>query len=306
MNDLTHQQESQPGVPPRSNATGTSWRVRGWRVLRFVALSYTVFIIVLMINEHRLVYPGSKYPRGNWNPDFPMEEISFQSQDGTPLVGWYLPFPGATETALVCHGNGENVAQSSVHTGLKFQSALNANVFVFDYRGFGKSEGSPFEQGVLEDAEAALAWLNEKTNTRPGDVVMVGHSIGGGPAVHMADKYGAKALFLQRTFASLVEPAQNKYWFVPVTLIMRNRFESADKIKDCAVPLHQSHGDKDRLVPIESGRKLFEQSPAKLKRFFVNEGQNHWAPLPLSYWSSVREFIDEVNQNENAKNQTPQ
>lgn len=267
--------------------------LRKWLI--YLTIFYVLFVGLLALNENYLVYPGSNASRGNWEPSFKFEEINFQSGDGTNLVGWYMPLEGADEYVLLCHGNAENVAQSAQHSGLKFQAALNANIFVFDYRGYGKSEGSPNEEGVLSDAEAALNWLNQRTGTKPDDIVLVGHSIGGGPAVHLAAKYGGKALYLQRTFASIVEPAQSKYWFVPVSLIMQNRYESARKIKGCEVPLHQSHGDLDSLVPIESGRKVFDNSAAKHKQFFVNKGKGHWHQLPLAYWQSARDFLHAIN-----------
>ena len=265
------------------------------RLLAFLAFLYVGLVVMLAVSEPYLVYPGSKINRGNWEPDFEFEEVSFEGADGIKIAGWFLPRPGAKETVLVCHGNAENVAQSSASTGRKFQDALNANVFVFDYRGYGKSEGTPFEEVITTDTEMAMHWLNERTNTMPNDVIVVGHSIGGGPAVHVASKLGAKAMFLQRTFASLVEPAQDKYWFVPVNLIMQNRYPSAEKIKNCSVPLHQSHPEGDTLVPIESGRKLFDASPAAIKEFFEFSDANHWDPLPLEYWESVRSFLARIN-----------
>ena len=296
MIDQADEKSSNDEALPTSNLKSTkifgSWR----KPIIYLAIFYAMFVGLLAVNENSLVYPGSSPKRGNWNPDFRFEEVNFESKDGTRLVGWYLPCEGATETVLICHGNAENVAQSSEHSGIKFQAALNANVFVFDYRGYGKSEGSPYEAGVLADAEAALDWLNNKTETKAEDVILVGHSIGGGPAVHLASKMGAKAIFLQRTFASLVEPAQNKYWFIPVSLIMRNRFESAEKIKTCASPIHQSHGDLDSLVPIESGRKVYANSPATIKEFYVNKGRGHWDRLPSGYWQSVQEFVTRINQ----------
>ena len=279
------------------NHRGTKSTLGRWlrRIFLFVFIPYFALIGLLVLNESSLVYPGSSPKRGNWEPRFPHEEISFTSSDGTELVGWYLPQPGATEEVLVCHGNAENVAQSSAHTGLKFQAVLNANVFVFDYRGYGKSKGSPHEQGVLQDAKAAMHWLCKKSNKKPTEINVVGHSIGGGPAVYLASQLGAKTVYLQRTFSSLVEPAQNKYWFVPVSLVMRNRFESSERIKACSTPLHQSHGDLDNLVPIWSGRKLFDNSPADMKTFFINEGKGHWDALPMRYWDSVKRFNDRVN-----------
>ena len=264
--------------------------------LGYGLVMYIFLVGFIAINETYLVYPVSKYPHGEWEPDFEFEEITLISKDGTKLVGWYLPFPGATENALVCHGNAENVSQAATHYGLKFQSALNANIFLADYRGYGKCQGEPFEQGILEDVEVAMDWLCAKAGCEPDQIIVAGHSIGGGPTVHLAASKGAKAIFLQRTFSSLVEPAANQYWFIPVYYIMRNRYPSAERISNCNVPLHQSHGDLDTLVPIESGHKLFDASPAALKKFFVNTGGGHWGRLPLRYWDEVRQFIADVNQ----------
>ena len=177
-----------------------------------------------MANETNLVYPGSKYPRGNWQPtDFEFEEMEFTSSDGTKLYGWFLPVDEPKsgsdvaedqgvekrDVVLLCHGNGENIAQSAVNNGIYFRHYLNADVFVFDYRGFGKSEGTPDEPGVLADSEAALTLLCDKTGCSCSEVILVGHSIGGGPAIHLASKYGCKMLILQRTFSKLTAPAQN-------------------------------------------------------------------------------------------------
>ena len=264
------------------------------RLAMFSAVLYGGLLVLLCFAENSMVYPGSKYPRGDWKPAFVFEEYEFESGDGTKLVGWYLPQPGATETVLVCHGNAENVAQSSPHMGYALRSVLNANVFTFDYRGYGKSEGSPNEAGVLADAEASLAWLSEKTGKPTSEIIVVGHSIGGGPATHLGSVNPLRALILQRTFASIVEPAQDRYWFVPVSMLMQNRFPSAEKIKKCQAPLFQSHGDSDQIVPIESGRKIFDNSPATQKEFFELKNANHWEPYPNEYWMRLRDFVSRI------------
>ncbi|MDB2687648.1 alpha/beta hydrolase, partial [Mariniblastus sp.] len=201
-------------------------------------------------------------------------------------------------TILHCHGNGENIAQVGAFTAKQFSQVLQANVFIFDYRGFGKSEGSPYEAGVKEDADAALAWLCEKDGVKPADVVIVGHSLGGGLACYLAKKHGCKALILQRTFSSLPDAAARKYWMFPVRLIMRNRLNSAETIKSCDVPLFQSHGEKDTLIPIDLGRKLFDNSPSSKKKFFPVSGMSHWDPLPQQYWVELKAFIEEVDPRE--------
>lgn len=260
-----------------------------------------------MLFETKLVYPGSKFPNGNWQPEnFAFETIEFQSGDGTKLVGWYLPArqasieqtsdgepadPTNTQTVLLCHGNGENAAQSSAYIGDQLRRHLNADVFVFDYRGYGKSEGVPYEAGVLADATAAYQWLQQKSGKQAGEIILVGHSIGGGPAVHLASQFGCKALVLQRTFNSLAAAAQSRYWWLPVRFVIRNPYRSDQKILNCPQPLLQSHGTGDEIIPIELARALFEASPAKNKKFIAHEGGGHLTPLPESYWQTLREFV---------------
>ena len=257
---------------------------------------YAALLVILVLNENRLVYPTPGM-RGDWQPaDISFEEVNFKSKDDTDISGWFLPAPKGLDrpprTLLLCHGNGENVAMATAHMGDELRQFLGANVLVFDYRGYGKSEGAPHEQGILMDAEAAMSWLNKKTDTMPQDVIVVGHSIGGGPACHLASKIGAKALVLQRTFASLPDAAKSNFWFIPVDRIMSNRYPSAEKIRTCDVPLFQSHGDRDYLVPISSGKKIFENSPSKNKQFYLNSGGGHWDRLPKDYWNQLAVFIN--------------
>ena len=270
------------------------------RILIAFIVLYILLVGALLLFENYLVYPRPGM-RGNWQPaDIDFEEVTFESTDGTRITGWYLPCPESqadtAETILYCHGNGENAAMASSKRANRFRNELGANVLVYDYRGYGKSEGSPHEKGILEDTECAMKWLNQKTGTSPDDVIVVGHSIGGGPACHAAWKMGVKAVILQRTFASLPEAAQANFWFVPVHRLMRNRYPSAEKIKTCPQPLFQSHGDKDWLVPIESGRKLFENSPSANKTFFVNPGGGHWDRLPDEYWTQLKTFVKSLEQ----------
>jgi fermentation-respiration switch protein FrsA (DUF1100 family) len=272
------------------------------RLAIIISVGYLAILGTLAYSEHSLVYPGSKYPRGIWEPiNFNHEEVDFQSEDGTRLVGWYLKKPilapagRPDRTVLVCHGNAENVAESAGYTGEYFRHTLIADVFVFDYRGYGKCDGRPCEAGVLADSEAALKWICNKTGKSPMDIIIVGHSLGGGPAVHLAQEYGCKALVLQRTFSSMTDTAQHSYPWLPVRFVMRNHYCSHEKIKTCDCPLYQSHGADDQLIPIELALKLFRSSPSTTKKFSEYSGMGHYDPLPLGYWYDLRDFIDTID-----------
>ena len=282
-----------------------TWKRQLVRAAVLLGLGYVAIIGFLLASETSLVYPGSKYPKGNWEPgNFSYQEIQFHSKDGTTLFGWYLPRPQSVSsetdspnapkpdrTFLLCHGNAENIAESGGYSGNDFRNKFDADLFVFDYRGFGKCEGTPTEPGVLEDSEAALNWLCSKTNKQPTNITLIGHSLGGGPAVHLANKFGCKMLILQRTYSAVCDAGQNQYPWLPVRLLMRNQYLSREKIKTVKDPLFQSHGDADTLIPIELGRIVFDNSPASKKQFFAVEGMAHWDPLPANYWTELERFI---------------
>ena len=156
------------------------------------------------------------------------------------------------------------------------RSTLNAELFVFDYRGFGKSEGVPFEQGVLEDSEAALEWLKNKSGKSSDQIIIAGHSIGGAPAVHLAASQGAKALVLQRTFNAITEPAAYKFPWLPIRYVMRNQLRSVDWIKDFSGPVFQSHGMEDRLIPIRMGREFSTRRQRQTSNFSRSKAWGIW------------------------------
>ena len=323
---LRQKRESRANArPPRKRMT---WKRQLLRAGLIIGLGYIGIIVFLMANETFLVYPGSKYPKGNWQPEnFNYEEVQFNSKDGTKLYGWYLHRPVKTDqgdtkpnqsgevtltetdsqetvafndglTFLHCHGNAENIAEVGQYSGDRFRQTFNADLFTFDYRGFGKSEGTPFEAGVLEDSEAAFQWLCEKTNKQPTDISLIGHSLGGGPAVHLAKKYGCRLIILQRTYSSISDAGQKQYPWLPVRMLMRNQFHSAEKIKDVSAPLFQSHGDADRLIPIELGKQVFDNSPTTNKKFVAVKGMTHWDPLPQNYWTELITFVDSIESGE--------
>lgn len=292
--------DSSVDKPKPGRARGWKSRLRRWTIM--FGSVYLILLLLLLVFERTLVYPGSVIAMGDhWaDTSFEYEEVDLESRDGTKLYGWFLPRTGLEgpgridHTILMFYGNGDNVANFANRMGARLRLEYSADVFIVDYRGFGKSEGLPFEQGVLEDAESAMKWLNEKTGTQPGEVVVLGHSLGGGVAVHVASRMGAKALILQRTFDSLANVAQDRFWWFPIHPLISNRYPSAEKIKHCGVPLFESHGTLDRNVPIRFGRRLFDASPAEVKEFYVIEGGTHHSRLDGSYFKSLGLFLEKI------------
>jgi hypothetical protein len=247
--------------------------------------------------EKSLVFFPSRFPQGNWHPaDLQFEDAWFAAVDGTRLHGWYLPQPFPRAVALYCHGNAGNVAQWA-DAGRVLHDRVGLALLIFDYRGYGRSEGTPSEAGVVADARAARAWLAQRTGVAEGRIVLMGRSLGGGVAVHLAANDGARALVLESTFTSLPDVGKAHYPFLPVRILMQTRLDSLSKIGRYHGPLLQSHGTADRLIPYANGRRLYDAANPP-KRFYPIVGGDHNDPQPPAYYELLAAFLDDLNRQE--------
>ena len=275
------------------------WLKRILRLLRIVATAYLIILVLAMFFENFLVYPGASIPVSGNVENVDCEEIFFTSRDGTKLHGLYFEADSPIGYAVYAHGNGEVVSYTADRAS-HWRDLHQLSIFVFEYRGFGKSEGKPNEKGILEDADAAHHWLAEREKLQLQDIIIWGRSLGGGIAVDTASRNGAKALVLERTFTSLPDAAKHSYPFLPVRLVMKNRYESEKKIKNYDGPLLCSHGIRDWVVPYSLGKRLFEASPSKDKTFVEMPGIGHNAPDTPEYEQARMEFFRRVTSGDSA------
>lgn len=266
-------------------------RKRLRKIATVLATIYLGMLVLLMLLETTLLYPAPPLARGDWQADWlDHEDVYFTSSDGTALHGWYCPMVDARFSILFCHGNGEDVSNLADELDLLRQN-YQANVFAFDYRGYGHSQGRPFEAGILADGEAAQRWLAERIGQEPGQIVLWGRSLGGAVAVHLASRLGAAALVLDRTFSSMVDVAASHYPWLPIRWVMRNRYPSIDKLPRYTGPLIQFHGRPDEIVPYRFAQALFASSHSTNKQFITSDSLFHNDPWPNEYYQRVQEFL---------------
>lgn len=264
-----------------------------WRVVRILLVTYVLVVLLAMWFENSLLFVPFQYPAGEWKPPgLKFEDAEFQAADGTKLHGWYVPADDPSAVILFCHGNAGNVTHRA-DLMRAMQQHIGVTILVFDYRGFGRSEGSPDEQGVLQDARAARAWLAAKTGVAENDIVLMGESIGGAVAVDLAAKDGAKALILEDTFTSIPDVAAYHYPWLPVRLLMRTQLNSLALIGKYQGPLLMAHGDSDTVVPIEFGRRLFDAANEP-KTFIVERGADHNDVRSQKFYEAVRQLLLET------------
>lgn len=240
------------------------------------------------IDELLLFFPA-KYPAGDWSPqNLQFQDIDFTSADQTKLHGWYCPCENPRAVILMTHGNGGNITSRASWVQY-LQKHAKVSVFIFDYRGFGRSTGKPTVEGVLQDSMAARAKLCELASVKDSEMLLMGESLGGAIAVQLAAKSAPRGLILQSTFSSLKDVAKVHYpslaWLVPA-----DRLDSASAIKRYQGPLLQSHGDEDPIVPFASGEKLFDAANEPKSLLTISKaGHNNW--LTEEYLIRLDQFL---------------
>lgn len=254
-------------------------------------IAYLFCVVASMIFEETFIFFPMRYPKGDWQPGWlTFEDAWFRSDDGLRLHGWYAGHEKPRAVVLFCHGNAGNVTHRA-ETLQVLNEHVGVSVLIFDYRGYGRSEGKPDESGILADARAARAWLAERAGVEEQDVVVMGRSVGGAVAVDLAAKDGARALVLESTFSSMPDVAAYHYPWLPVRMMLRTRFDSLAKIRDYHGPLLQSHGDADTIVPYRFGRRLFEAANEP-KQFVTIPNRDHNEPQTREYYQTLIAFLD--------------
>jgi fermentation-respiration switch protein FrsA (DUF1100 family) len=222
----------------------------------------------------------------------PFDDVSFTADDGVQLHGWFVP--GESDvTWLWFHGNAGNISHRLENLRL-LHDELRVAVFLFDYRGYGRSAGTPSEEGTYRDGEAALDYLLSRPDVDPQRIVYFGRSLGAGIAVELATRRPPFALILESPVPSISDLAKHHYPFLPVRALLQTKYDSVAKIGNVRAPLLVLHGDRDEVVPFEGGRKLFEAA-AEPKRFYTISGAGHndtYVVGGREYFRVLREFVE--------------
>ncbi|HVS62799.1 MAG TPA: alpha/beta hydrolase [Thermoanaerobaculia bacterium] len=230
--------------------------------------------------QHGQMFLPERYPNGLWQPQsygVAAEDVWFSSADGTRLHGWWMPARRARGTVLYCHGNAGNITNRIGAYRLLHRARLN--VFAFDYRGYGRSEGRPSEPGVLADARAAHDSLVNEIEESPERILFFGHSLGGAIAIDCALHRRGVGLVVQSSFTNVREMARVRFPSLPMHLVARNQFRSLDKVSQVTIPKLFIHGTADETIPVRLGRRLFEHASDPKEWYEVPHAGHNDVPL---------------------------
>lgn len=248
-----------------------------------------------MLDQHFLYFPTREVVGTPGNYGIPYEDVLFEAADGTRLHGWFVP--GESDVTLLWHhGNGGNIGHRLRDIDL-FHRELGVNIFIFDYRGYGHSEGTPSEEGLYLDAEAAALSLHAREGVDPARIVYFGRSLGVAVAVNSAARHRPLGLILESGFPSIAHIAKVAQPWLPawaVSRIIAARYDSVPVLAELETPLLIVHGDADDTVPLSAGRALFDAA-REPKAFYVVRGANHGDMSAVGgqpYLQRLREFIE--------------
>ncbi|MHC4123172.1 MAG: alpha/beta hydrolase [Planctomycetota bacterium] len=186
------------------------------------------------------------------------ENVILKTPDVLEINGWYIPAKHADYTILFCHGNGGNMMHRLDSINIFYN--LGFNCFIFDYRGYGNSQGKPTEEGTYIDAQTAYNWLVNEKGISPSNIIIFGRSLGGTVAAHLAGKVEAMCLVIESAFTSYVDIGKKFYPYMPVRWFARFSYNTLEYIKKVHCPLMVIHSRNDEVIPFEFGLELYETS----------------------------------------------
>ena len=248
------------------------------KVLRVGALLVGVLILGFLTGcwnwfmENLVFFPETTIEQTPLDLDLPFEDVWFTSGDSVRLHGWLIPASSPKHLLLFCHGNAGNISHRLDNVRLLHNMGIS--VFIFDYRGYGRSQGHISEKGFYQDSEAAYAVARKWAGQNGAKLVVFGRSLGGIAATHLGATQKCDGLILESTFTNMGAMARAHYPLPFAETLLKHRLNALDEIVQVRVPILFFHGDRDRIVPIKLGRKLFKAAPNP-KEFVVLPGAGH-------------------------------
>lgn len=249
-------------------------------------------MLLLYIFQERMIFlPSSVITITPADMGIEAEDVWFESANGKKLHGWLAYHNPDAVTILFSHGNAGNIS-GRVHTMKNFVD-MGFNVFIYDYQGYGYSEGRPTEKGIMQDGLAAWNVLVEEYNISPDNILPVGRSLGGAVAMYIADYHNTRAVALESTFTSVPDVAARVYRIFPVRLLARVEMNSLERIRRFEGAAFVAHSPNDRVIPYDMGRTLYES--AKGPAQWLEMTGNHNDGYALTGETYRQAYIDFVH-----------
>mgnify|MGYP003586132247 CR=1 FL=1 len=264
------------------------------RAAYYALIAGGVYAYLRYFEWRNLYYPARELQDTPADAGLEYEDVAFVAEDGVALHGWWIPCEKACGTVLHCHGNAGNIGDR-VYLAADLHR-LGVNVFLFDYRGYGRSRGIPTEQGTYRDARAAYEVVRARyRDAEDPPVIAHGQSLGGVVAIQLALDKRVRGVVVESVLPSTIELGARLYPWLPVRWFCGFRYDAISKAAKLGGPKLFAHSRDDEMIPYDLARKVFDAAPEP-KRFVELAGGHNdagWSATP-EYWKALEEFVGEV------------
>ena len=260
-------------------------------LLIFILIYFFILISTYIFQRNLLYHPTEN----NYSGDqilVSIEKVKINTQDGIELMSWYHnKNVNNYKTILFLHGNAGSL-ENRIHKINHFKD-MNVNFLLVAWRGFSGNKGKPTEKGLYEDARSAVTWLKSR-GVRENNIIVYGESLGTGVATEIAQNKNFAGIILESPFTSMIDAGKDKYPYLPVRLLLKDRYESNKKIKNINSPILIMHGKVDNIVPFHMGKKMYELANEPKYSYF-SEYDDHMMEYNEKLLKVLKDFIGSLN-----------
>tara|TARA_B100002051_G_scaffold6015_1_gene5054 strand:+ start:341 stop:1135 length:795 start_codon:yes stop_codon:yes gene_type:complete len=257
-----------------------------------IILCYLLVVFFVFFNQRNLLYHPFENNYSSDEVNFSYEEIFIPTSKGNNLKAWFHKKNLAKKKTLVFfHGNAGDL-KNRIYK-LNLIKDFDINFLIVAYRGFSGNKGKPTEEGLYEDAKYTLEWLG-KQKISDDKIIIYGESLGTAISVEIAQNKKFAGIILESPFTSMVDAGKHYYFYLPVSLLLKDRYETLDKLKNIKIPILVMHGKKDKIVPFAMGKKVYENANAPKFSYFP-DNDDHMMDYNEDLLKTLNDFFKTIS-----------
>jgi len=261
-------------------------------IITFILLIYLSVLVYLFFFQRNLLYLPNENNYSGDKLKVDIDEVQIKTPDNINLLGWFHKKDlNKFKTIVYFHGNAGKL-ENRIHKLNHFKD-MDINFLIISWRGFSENSGKPTEQGLYKDGKSAIDWL-KNMGLDDKDIILYGESLGTGIAIEIAQNKNFAGLILETPFTSMIDAAKNVYPYIPVGLLLKDRYENDKKIKNINIPLLVMHGEEDQIIPFKMGKKIYEIAN-KPKYSYFTKYDNHMMEYDEKLIFALRSFMKSLN-----------
>tara|TARA_B100000965_G_scaffold68952_1_gene54292 strand:- start:3285 stop:4085 length:801 start_codon:yes stop_codon:yes gene_type:complete len=257
-------------------------------IVLLVFFTYFLVVVYMYFNQRKLMYLPSENNYLDEEINFKYQEIFIKVDKSIELKSWLIEKDLIRKKTLVFfHGNAGNLSNRVYK--LNELNKLDINILIVAWRSFSGNSGEPSEINLYNDAKKTIEWLNSK-GVDNKKIILYGESLGTGVAVELAQNNLYSGIILEAPYTSMVKAAKRFYPWLPIKILLKDKFNSESKIKNIRIPILIMHGEKDTIVPFDMGKKLYEKANSPKKSYFTKD-DDHMMTFNPELVNAIKDFI---------------